>query len=195
MGLDCSIRADHWPHGGEPGTKHLSCIEEMASGNRNGMDGQHGGPVLDAESRKSWKVFVANRVRKMAQITEELGIQWKYCLTERNLADIGSRGASLKKMENCEWYEGSQWLPRKEDWPEQPSISCSSKSQEEERRVKEIVAYTNKQKKRRMGRAASTQTVLEGSENNNMGPRVQRQHLVEVPEGEEGLRTIAHRRA
>ena len=34
------------------GTKHLSCIEEMASGNRNGMDGQHGGPVLDSESRE-----------------------------------------------------------------------------------------------------------------------------------------------
>ena len=113
------------------GTKHLSCIEEMASGNRNGMDGQHGGPVLDSESRKSWKVFVVNRVRKMAKITEELGIQWKYCPTERNLADIGSRGASLKKMENCEWYEGPQRLLRKEDWPEQPSISCSSKSQEE----------------------------------------------------------------
>ena len=54
---------------------------------------------------KSWKVFVANRVRKIAQITEEVGIQWKYCPTERNLADIGSRGASLKKMENCEWYD------------------------------------------------------------------------------------------
>ena len=50
--IDCSIRADQWPHGGEPGTKHLSRIEEIASGNRNGMDGQHGGPVLDSESRE-----------------------------------------------------------------------------------------------------------------------------------------------
>ena len=64
---------------------------------------------------KSRKVFVANRVRKMAQITKEVGIQWKYCPTERNFADIGSRGASFKKMENCEWYEGPQWLLRKED--------------------------------------------------------------------------------
>ena len=95
---------------------------------------------------KSWKVFVANRVRKIAQITEEVGIQWKYCPTERNLADIGSRGASLKKMENCELYEEPQWLLRKENWPEQPNISCSSKSQEEERPVKEIVAYSNEQK-------------------------------------------------
>ena len=50
-------------------------------------------------------------------------------------------------------------------------------------------------KDRRMGRAASAQTVLEGSENNSMGPPVQSQHLVEVTEGEEGLWTIAHSRA
>ena len=31
---------------------------------------------------KSWKVFVANRVRKIAQITEEIKIQWRYCPTE-----------------------------------------------------------------------------------------------------------------
>ena len=100
--------------------------------------------ILNPE--KSWKVFVANRVRKMAQITEEVGIQWKHCPTERNLADIGSRGASLDKIENCEWYEGPQWLLRKRDWPEQPNINCSSTSQEEERPVKEIVAYTKEQK-------------------------------------------------
>ena len=49
-------------------------------------------------------------------------------------------------MENSELYEGPQWLLRKEDWPEQPNISSSSKSQEEERPVKEIVAYSNEQK-------------------------------------------------
>ena len=39
-----------------------------------------------------------------------------------------------------------------------------------------------------MARAASMQTVLEGSENNSMGPPVQTQHLVKVTEGKEGLR-------
>ena len=48
---------------------------------------------------KSRKVFVANRVREMAQITEQVKIQWRYCPTERKLADLGSRGASLSKME------------------------------------------------------------------------------------------------
>ena len=48
---------------------------------------------------KPWKTFVSNRVKKIAAITEEVGIQWKYCPTAKNLADLGSRGASLDKME------------------------------------------------------------------------------------------------
>lgn len=42
-----------------------------------------------------WKVFVSNRVKKMAEITGETGIGWKYCPTEKNLADLGSRGAGI----------------------------------------------------------------------------------------------------
>ena len=95
---------------------------------------------------KSWKVFVANRVRKIAQITEEVDIRWKYCPTERNLADLGSRGASLNKMEKCDWYKGPEWLLKEEDWPEQPSLKCSSKTQEEGKPIKEIVAYTTDRK-------------------------------------------------
>ena len=94
---------------------------------------------------KSWKVFVSNRVRKMAQITEEFEIQWRYCPTEQNLADLGSRGASLSKMEENGWYEGPQWLLAKEDWPHQPSIKCTPRSQEEEKPLKDIVAYTREE--------------------------------------------------
>jgi hypothetical protein len=36
-------------------------------------------------------------VKKIAEITEEVEVQWKYCLTEANLADLGSRGASLTR--------------------------------------------------------------------------------------------------
>ena len=39
---------------------------------------------------KPWKVFVSNRVKKMAEITGETGISWKYCPTEKNLAELGS---------------------------------------------------------------------------------------------------------
>ena len=94
---------------------------------------------------KSWKVFVENRVRKMAQITEEVGIEWKYCPTARNLADLGSRGAPLNKMGENEWYEGPTWLLTKEDWPPQPIIRCTPKNQEEEKPLKEIVAYTREE--------------------------------------------------
>ena len=49
---------------------------------------------------KPWKTFVSNnRVRKIAEITQEVKIQWKFCPSGSNLADIGSRGASLNKME------------------------------------------------------------------------------------------------
>ena len=53
---------------------------------------------------KPWKVSVSNRVKKMAEITGETGISWKYCPTEKNLADLGSRGAGVHKMETCLLY-------------------------------------------------------------------------------------------
>jgi len=96
--------------------------------------------ILNPE--KFWKVFVANRVPKIAQITEEVKIQWRYCPTERNLPDLGSRGASLSKMEENGWYGGPQWLLTRVDWPPQPNIKSSQRSQEEEKPLKDIVAYT-----------------------------------------------------
>ena len=95
---------------------------------------------------KSWKVFVANRVRKIAQVSGEVGIQWKYCPSEMNLADLGSRGASLNKMECREWYTGLQWLLNEDDWPEQPKLTCSSKAQEEEHPNKGITLFSAERK-------------------------------------------------
>jgi hypothetical protein len=39
---------------------------------------------------KAWKVFVANRVKQMAEITDEVNTVWKYCPTKMNFADLGS---------------------------------------------------------------------------------------------------------
>ena len=50
-----------------------------------------------------WKVFVANRVRKIAEATSEIEITWKYVPTDMNLADLGSRGATIAKMERGNW--------------------------------------------------------------------------------------------
>ena len=53
---------------------------------------------------------------KIAKITEERRINWKYCLLEINIADLGRRGASLDKVERGKWYEGSKWLLNESDW-------------------------------------------------------------------------------
>ena len=42
---------------------------------------------------KSWKTFVANRARKIAEITTEAKIEWRCCPTKENVADLGSRRA------------------------------------------------------------------------------------------------------
>ena len=55
---------------------------------------------------KQWKTFVSNRVSKIAKITEEHQSNWKYCPSGMNIADLGTRGASLDKMERGNWYEG-----------------------------------------------------------------------------------------
>ena len=71
---------------------------------------------------RAWETFVSNRVRKIAGITQETGIQWRYCPTNKNLADLGSRGASLEKMQKGQWFEGPEWLLHEEEWPEQPQL-------------------------------------------------------------------------
>lgn len=55
---------------------------------------------------KLWKVFVSNRVRKIAEISSQTTIIWKHCPTLTNLADLGSRGATVSKMEKGDWFTG-----------------------------------------------------------------------------------------
>ena len=47
---------------------------------------------------RGWKVFVSNRVKKIAETAGPVNITWKYCPLELNLADLGSRGATIVKM-------------------------------------------------------------------------------------------------
>ena len=90
---------------------------------------------------KPWKTFVSNRVKKIAEITQEVEIQWKFCPSGRNLADIGSRGASLNKMEKSGWFEGPDWLLKEEEWPEQPSLKSSVEALHEEKPIRELVSF------------------------------------------------------
>ena len=62
---------------------------------------------------------MANRVRKTAETMKKMKINCKYCPSEKNLADLGSRGASIHKLEDKEWFSGPNWIMN-EEWPEQP---------------------------------------------------------------------------
>ena len=95
---------------------------------------------------KPWKVFVSNRVKKMAEITGETGISWKYCPTEKNLADLGSRGAGIHKMETGGWFTGPEWLLDEKQWPDQPDFECTKDVNDEHKPIKEENLYTKEHK-------------------------------------------------
>jgi hypothetical protein len=78
--------------------------------------------------------------KKIAEITEEIGIQWKYVPSEKNVADAGSRGATLNQMD---WFDGPEWLLNEHDWPSQPALQRSSSVTDEAKPIKEIVAFFN----------------------------------------------------
>ena len=48
---------------------------------------------------RGWKVFVSNRVKKIAETAGPVNITWKYCPSELNLADVGSREPTIVRME------------------------------------------------------------------------------------------------
>ena len=91
---------------------------------------------------KPWKVFVSNRVKKIAEITEKLKIVWKYCPTKMNLADLGSTGMSIEKMESLKWFTGPKWLLDERDWPPQPELK-TSKDTHSEYKATELVLFNN----------------------------------------------------
>ena len=95
---------------------------------------------------KQWKTFASNRVSKIAKITEEHQINWKYCPLGMNIADLGTRGASLNKMERGNWYERPKWLLNENDWPNQPVLKSTSQVNEEPKKVTDVVAYTSERK-------------------------------------------------
>ncbi|XP_068671092.1 uncharacterized protein [Montipora foliosa] len=95
---------------------------------------------------KAWKVFVANRVRKIAEATSEIGITWKYVPTDMNLTDLGSRGATIAKMERENWLTGPNWLLDVTQWPQQPKLKCTEVADEECRPTPEGILNTHERK-------------------------------------------------
>ena len=63
-----------------------------------------------------------------------------------NIADLGTRGASLDKMERGNWYEGPKWLLSESDWPDQPVLKSTLQVNEEAKKVTDVVVYTSERK-------------------------------------------------
>ena len=96
---------------------------------------------ISPELKAKW--FRWTRQLKIAEVTNDIGVQvsWNYCPSEKNLADLGSRGASIEKLYNGEWFAGPHWLEREEDWPEQPALKKTPLVSDEEKLQREVVSY------------------------------------------------------
>ena len=45
-----------------------------------------------------------------------------------NIADLGSRGASVNRMQNGGWFQGPEWLLDEVQWPEQPKLASTNET-------------------------------------------------------------------
>ena len=87
-------------------------------------------------------MFVSNRVKKIAETAGPLNITWKYCPSELNLADVGSRGPTIVRMEKGNWFAGPDLLLDKRRWPEQPRPNSTKETDEESKVTQEAVLRT-----------------------------------------------------
>ena len=88
----------------------------------NRVDAQYGRPVLDQKSGKTLESFRIKPSQEDGGNYRETGISWKYCPTEKNLADLGRRGAGIHKMETGGWFTGPEWLLDEKQRPDQPDF-------------------------------------------------------------------------
>ena len=87
-------------------------------------------------------MFVSNRVNKIAETAGPVNITWKYCPSELNLANLGSRWATIVEMERGNWFAGPDWLLDKRRWPEQPRLNSTKETDEESNVTQEAVLRT-----------------------------------------------------
>ena len=93
---------------------------------------------LDNEGE--WKQFVRKRVGQIL----EVGILWRYCPIEDNPADVGIRGTTPERLQNCsKWWEGPEWLTRRHTWPQRPKTLNNGAVEEEKRRTTVITTTTD----------------------------------------------------
>ena len=90
---------------------------------------------------KQWGAFVANRVRKIAEIAHEIGIKLRHCPSSENLADLGSQGANIEKMIQKKWFEGPDLLLDEEEWSHNPEFKSLTRTLEEQMQIGETFLF------------------------------------------------------
>ena len=85
----------------------------------------------------SWGVFVNNRVQEIRRLTKVT--DWRFVPGSTNPADLPSRGCSVKKFREIDWYGGPQWLhEEKESWPQEPVSGLNEEDINRERSKKQL---------------------------------------------------------
>ena len=82
-------------------------------------------------NKKEWKQFVKHRVNDILKVSDNE--HWKYCPSEDNPADIGTRGMIASKLNESQlWWNEPSWLAKEESfWPKQEPISDTEETEEE----------------------------------------------------------------
>ena len=90
-----------------------------------------------ATSASKWKIFVANRVSQIQELTA--GCEWRHVASENNPADLISLGTNPETLKKYRlWWVGLEWLSQQqEEWLNIP-LSRHPEPPLEEREVKDL---------------------------------------------------------
>ena len=96
------------------------------------------------QNKGEWKQFVRHRVNEILRLGSK--VEWSYCPTEENPADIGSRGAIASQLKEDElWWQGPQWLSgNPQDWPKTTETLRTPESSEEEKKSSMVLLTETK---------------------------------------------------
>ena len=87
------------------------------------------------QGSEEYRQFVANRVQKIQQ---HQGTVWRHVPTDRNPADLGSRGGTMSSTSL--WMNGPPWLSNPDKWPQNLEVKPSFESRAEAKVTKEILS-------------------------------------------------------